>query len=179
MQSSEYVHSTTSFLLATSPERSKTKQVNLGLVLLFCAMLSLSLAACTSAAGIGGASSGWSPVAAIAIPLDTGSRINEGRNIEPPDNFFTVTNVDVFKVGQVLLLGQERLKIISIREQDLVVTRGVDGTRPQTHNGGATIYTVGDRFEVFVTTKQGDIKALKDDGLDSPVIQWICQQEEC
>ena len=97
----------------------------MGLVLLLCATLSLGLVGCTDAAGLGGASNGWSPVAAIAIPLDTGSRINEGRNIDPLDNTITVTNVDVFDVGQVILMGKERLQIITIREQDLVVTRGV------------------------------------------------------
>ena len=179
LHSSDYIHPTSRVLSAAGPEKPKTKQVKLSLVLLVCATLSLAVAACTNAAGLGGASSGWSPVAAIAIPEDTGSRINEGRNIEPQDNTFTVTHVAEFGVGQVIRIGDERLQIISIREQDLVVTRGVGDTRPQTHADQATIYKIGKQFVVFVATKQGEIKALNDDGLEAPVVDWTCRPGEC
>ena len=66
----------------------------MGLAVVLCTALALTLAACTAGAGLGGNTTGWSPVGAIAIPVDTGSRINEGRNIDPLDNTFTVTDVD-------------------------------------------------------------------------------------
>jgi hypothetical protein len=149
------------------------------LVLLLCAALSLTLAACTEGAGLGDTSSGWSPVAAIAIPLDTGSRINEGRNVDPLDNTLTVTDVTIFDVGQVIQIDEERLRITSIREQDLVVIRGENNTVPKTHANESIIYTIGDRFVVFVSTKQGEIQALNDDGLGGPLVQWRCGQGQC
>ena len=176
MQSSETVHSTSRYPLATGSGRPKTKQGNLGLLVLLSSIVALALAACTPSAGLGGTTSGWSPVAAVAIPLDTGSKINEGRNIDLLDNTFTVTNVAPFGLGQVIQIDDERVQITSIREQDLVVTRGADDTRPQTHADQSTIYRVDERFIVFVATKQGDIQALIDDGLEAPQVQWTCRQ---
>ena len=95
------------------------------------------------------------------------------------DISFTVTDVSSFDVGQVILVGEERLQITSIREQDLVVDRGQDGTRPQTHADQATIYTIGERFVVFVATKQGRMQALVDDGFEAPLVQWACKEGEC
>ena len=90
-----------------------------------------------------------------------------------------MTDVTVFDVGQVILIDKERLRITSIREQDLVVTRGADDTRPQTHADQATIYSIGERFVVFASTKQGETLALKDDGFESPIVEWNCRQREC
>ena len=178
LQSSEDVPSTSKFLLAADSEQPKARQLNLGLLALACSILVLALAACTTGAGLGGNSSGWSPVAAIAIPSDTGVRINEGRSIDPLDPTITVTNVSEFQVGQIIQIDSERLQITSIREQDLVVTRGVDDTRPETHTDQSIISRIDDRFVVFVATKQGDIQALTDDGLEAPLVQWTCQQGE-
>ena len=180
LQSSEEIHSTSRFLSAAGSAQPKARLVNLGLLVLLSSIVALVLAACTSgAAGLGGNSSGWSPVAAIAIPSDSGSRINEGRDIDPLDNTITVTDVTAFDVGQVIVIDNERLHITSIQEQDLVVTRGADDTRPQSHADQSPIFTIGDRFVVFVTTKQGDIQALKDDGFEAPNVEWTCKQGEC
>ena len=95
------------------------------------------------------------------------------------DISFTVTDVSSFDVGQVILIGEERLQITAIRDQDLVVDRGLDNTRPQTHADQAAILTIGDRFVVFVATKQGRIQAHIDDGFEAPLVQWICKGGEC
>ena len=177
MQSSQDVHTTPGFLLATGSGRPKTRRANLGLVLLLCAALSLALAGCTESAGLGDTSTGWSPVAAIAVPEDSGARINHGRNVDPLDSSFRVTDVSRFNPGQVIQLGDERLQITAIREQELVVNRGVDDTRPQTHADQAPIFTIGGQFTVFVATKQGVILALEDDGSREPNIRWNLQQD--
>lgn len=174
---SEIVGSTSSSLLETSQWRPRAKRVRWGLALLFCATLCISLTACTESAGLGDTSSGWSPVAAIPIASDTGAKINEDGDIGPLDNSFSVTNVGKFEVGQVIQIGEERLQITATRGEDLEVARGVDGTRPQIHSGLASIYTIGQRFNVFSTTRQGEIQALQDDGFGEPLMRWSLPQE--
>ena len=149
----------------------------LGLLLLLCAASSLALVACTDTAGLGETSSGWSPVVAVAIPTDTGVTVNQTRNVEPLDTAITVTDVIRFDPGQVIQLGEERMRVTAIREQQLVVVRGVDGTTPASHSGLEPIFTTGDQFTVFVATKQGGILALQDDGLGDPRIQWAVSQD--
>ena len=178
-QNSQDVSSISRLPIVTNPERPNTWRVKLGLVVLLCPILVLALAACTTGAGLGGNSTGWSPVGAVAIPSDSGVKINEGRNVDPLDISFTVTDVSSFDLGQVIVIDEERLLITSIREQDLVVDRGVDDTRPQTHADQSVIYTIGDRFVVFVATKQGTMQALVDDGLEDPLVHWICKEGEC
>ena len=148
----------------------------MALLLALCLVVALVLAAC-SGGSLRGTSSGWSPAAAVAIPLDSGSRTNEGRDIDPLDHTFTVTNATAFTVDQVLQIDDERLQITSIRDQELTVTRGVDNTRVQSHADQATIFTIGSQFVLFVSTRQGVIKALVDDGLGVPDVQWSFVQK--
>ena len=149
------------------------------MALLVCAALSLASAACTQSAGLGETSSGWSPVVAVAIPSDTGVMVDQSRNVDPLDTVIRVTDITRFDPGQVIQLGDgdERLRITATREQELVVDRGVDGTRPQAHSGQAPIFTIGDRFTVFVASKQGEFLVLQDDGLGDPSSQRKLQQD--
>ncbi len=153
------------------------------MLLLACAAFSLAFAACTDTAGLGDTSSGWSPVAAVAIPVDTGVTVDQARNVEPLDTTVTVTDITRFDPGQVIQIGDERMRITATREQQLVVVRGVDGTGPQAHPGQAPILSIsGDRsqpgrFTVFVATKQGGILALQDDGLGDPSAEWNLPQD--
>ena len=129
--------------------------------------MALMLAACTGR-GLEGESDGWSPASGVALPTDTGSRINEGRDVDPLDNTLRVTNASAFTVGQVILIDSERMQITDIRDQDLLVERGFDNTSPQSHADQTTIYAIGGAFVVFIITKQGEIKALLDDGSGAP-----------
>lgn len=95
----------------------------------------------------------------------------------PLDNILTVTNAAGFAEGKILQIDDERLLITSILDKDLTVERGFDNTRPQSHADQATIYTIGDQFEVFIATKQGDVKALIDDGSEAPPVRWIIRPE--
>ena len=74
----------------------------------------------------------------------------------------------MFTVGQIILIDSERLQITAIRDLDLLVQRGFDNTSPQSHADQTIIYAIGNEFVVFVITKQGEIKALLDDGSDPP-----------
>ena len=141
-----------------------------------CIAVAMVLVACTGGS-LRGTSSGWSPVAAVAIPVDSNGRINEGRNLDALDSTFTVTNVTGFSVGQVLQIDDERLRITSIRDQDLTVSRGVDNTRPQPHADQASIFLIGSQFVLYVSTREGDIKALIDDSSGTPLIHWNFRQE--
>ena len=129
--------------------------------------MALMLAACTGSR-LRGESDGWSPAAGVALPSDTGSRINEGRTVDPLDNSLTVTNASAFAVGQVIQIDGERLQITAIRDQELLVERGFDNTRPQSHADQAIIYAIGGEFVVFIITKQGEVKTLLDDGSGVP-----------
>ena len=146
--------------------------------MLLCAAFSVASVACTDTAGLGETSNGWSPVVAVPIPSDTGVTVNQTRNVDPLDTAITVTDVTRFDLGQVIQLGGERMRIAAIREQQLVVVRGVDGTTPATHSSLERILTTGDQFTVFVATKQGGILALQDDGLGDPRIQWAVFQDQ-
>ena len=141
-----------------------------------CLAAAMVLAAC-SGSSLRGTSSGWSPVAAVAIPVDSNGRINEGRSLEALDSTFTVTNVTGFSVGQVLQIDDERLRITSIRDQDLTVIRGVDNTRSRPHTDQTSIYVLGTQFVLYVSTRGGDIKALIDDSSGTPLIHWNFRQE--
>lgn len=157
---------------ATVSGRSKTRPAGLVILLFLCAAFTLASAACTQSAGLGETSSGWSPVVAVAIPSDTGVTVDQTRNVDPFDTAITVTDITRFDPGQIIQLGDERMRITATREQELVVVRGVNGTRPVAHSGQAPIFAIGDQFTVFVATKQGGILALNDDGLGDPSSQW-------
>ena len=146
--------------------------------MILCAAFSLAAVACTDTAGLGETSSGWSPVVAVAIPTDTGVAVNQTRNVDPLDTAITVTDATRLDSDQVIQLGGERMRITAIREQQLVVVRGVDGTTPTAHSGQERIFAIGDQFTVFVATKQGGILALQDDGLGDPGIQWSARQDQ-
>ncbi len=155
---------------AVGSERPKTRRAGLVILLLLCAAFSIASVACTDTAGLGETSSGWSPVAAVAIPVDTGVSVDQTRDVDPLDTAITVTDVTRIDLGQVIQLGDERMRVTDAREQQLVVDRGVDGTIPQSHSGQERIFTIGDQFTVFVVTKQGAVLALQDDGLGDPRI---------
>ena len=145
-----------------------TKRANAALILAVGASIALMLAACTGR-GLSGESNGWSPSSGVALPSNSGSTINAGRTVDPLDNTFTVTNASAFTVGQVLQIDDERMQVTAIRDQDLIVERGIDNTAAQSHADQAIIYTIGSQFVVFITTKQGEIKALFDDGTGAPL----------
>jgi len=154
-----------------------TRRVNLGLLLLLCLVATVALVACTSGR-LRGSSSGWSPAAAILLPKDTGERLSEGRSVDALDNSLTVSNSASFVEGQVLQIGDEQVRVISIKDRDLTVERGVNKTRPQPHADQTPIFSLGEKAVVFITTKQGDFIALLADGTSDPAIQWRYQPPE-
>ena len=178
LQTSRDVHLTPRLHSTSRSARPRGALAKLGLLLLLCAASLLALVACTDTAGLGETSSGWSPVVAVAIPTDTGVAVNQTRNVDPLDTAITVTDSTRLDPGQVIQLGGERMRVTAIREQQLVVVRGVDGTTPTAHSGQERIFAIGDSFTVFVATKQGGILALQDDGLGDPRIQWSAHQDQ-
>ena len=117
-------------------------------------------------------SSGWSPAAAVVVPVKTGEAINEGAPFGELDNVLTVSFAVGFAVGQTIQIDDEQLLITSIRDRNLRVNRGVNGTTPQFHADQSDIYTLGDEWVVFVSTMQGEVTALRDDGSPSPPVKW-------
>ena len=156
--------------------RPRTKQATTALILALLAVL--LVVSCTRGSNIQDATNGWSPVAALPLPSDTGGRIDAGRTVDPLDNTLTVTNPADFAVGQVLQIDDERIQITGIRDKDLTVVRGFDNTTPRPHADQSSIYTIGQQFVVFVSTKQGEIKALDDDGLGVPRLKLTQPQGE-
>ena len=154
-----------------------TRQVNLCLLFLLCLVAALALVACTSGR-LRGSSSGWSPAAAILIPKDTGERLSAGRNIDALDNTLTVSNSAKFVEGQILQIDDEQVRVISIKDRDLTVERGINNTRPQPHVDQTPILSLGEKAIVFVSTKQGEFIALVADGTQDPAIRWSYQPPE-
>lgn len=117
-------------------------------------------------------SPGWSPAAAVIVPVRTNETINEGAPFSDLDDELTVSFAVGFTVGQTIQIGGEQLLITSIRDRNLRVNRGVNGTKPQVHADQSDIYTLGDEWVVFVSTRQGEVKALRDDGSPSHEVKW-------
>jgi len=147
----------------------KTRRFKSGLLVLLLVLFALALSGCTSGR-LRGDTNGWSPVSAVSLPIDSGGRLNETGNISPLDNTLTVTNRLIFKLGQVIQIDKEQILITAIRDDELTVDRGVNGTKAESHPGQSVIYSVGELFVVFVTTKQGEIQALVDDGSETPEV---------
>ena len=147
-----------------------TRRLKSGLLALLLVLIALALTGCTSGR-LRGDSNGWSPVAAVALPVDSGSSLNELGDIAPLDNTLTVTNPLAFEWNQVIQIDQEQLLINSIRGDELIVDRGVNGTKPEAHPRQAAIFSLGTQFVIFVTTKQGEIQAMVDDGSEAPEVE--------
>ena len=106
----------------------------------------------------------------MPLPIDSGSSVNERGNISPLDNTLTVSNPLVFEIDQVIKIEQEQIRITAIRDNELVVERGINGTKSVSHPGQSVILTLGKQFVIVVTTKQGEIQAMVDDGSEAPEV---------
>ena len=157
--------------LATDPVRPKTRQVYRILAIGCLIATALLLSGC-STGRLSGTSSGWSPVAAVVLPTDTGARLSEGGELTAFDDILTVTSSGPFTEGQVIQIDQEQLRITAVRGNQLSVERGVGGTRARLHVDRAVISSIGDQLVVVIVTKQGDVKALSDDGSQEPRVLW-------
>ena len=135
------------------------------------------LLACTPGS-FGQPSSGWSPAAAAMVPVKTGETIDEGAPFSNLDDTLTVSYAVGFAVGQTIQIGTEQMTITSIRDRDLQVVRGANGTWPQFHADQSDIHKLGEEWVVFITTIQGEVTALRDDGSPSPPIKWTFVPDE-
>ena len=117
-------------------------------------------------------------MAALLIFVNTGGNLNEGATLSALDDALTVTNPRDFSPGQILLLDQEQIRVVGIEDGDLMVERGVNDTRPRTHPDRIPIFTLGDLTTIFIGTKEGQVKALVDDGAGAPSLQWSYQPPE-
>lgn len=151
-------------------------KARMGVMGLCSVALAILLAGCTGS-DIEGSSSGWSPAVAGELPSDTGSQIQVGRTVAASDRVLAVTRGSVFASGQTILIGAEQLGVASVTGNNLTVVRGANGTIAQNHEGGAAIYAIGSSVVViFVGTKQGEVKALQDDGSGPPKVLWTFPQ---
>lgn len=110
-------------------------------------------------------------MSAVVLPVDSGVSLNELGSLSPLDNTLTVTNSLAFELGQIIQIENEQILINLIRDDELTVERGVNGTKAESHPGQSVISSVGEQFVVFVTTKQGEIEAMVDDGSEAPDIE--------
>ena len=148
-----------------------TRRVNLCLLFVLCLVAAVALVACTTG-NLRGSSSGWSPAAAILIPKDTGERLSEGRTVDALEKELTVSNSASFVEGQFLQIDDEQVRVVSIKDRDLTVERGVNNTRPQPHADQTPIFSLGEKAIVFISTKQGEFIALDSDGAQDPAPRW-------
>lgn len=169
MQISNLIHIGVRSPRETKSVTPESRRFKSGLALLLLVLLALAVTGCT-AGRLRGDSNGWSPVAAVPLPIDSGSSVNERGSISPLDNTLTVSNPLVFEIGQVIKIEQEQIRITAIRDNELVVERGINGTRAVSHPGQSVILTLGKQFVIVVTTKQGEIQAMLDGGSEAPEV---------
>ena len=169
MQTSNLSHIGARSLGETENTDPKIRRIKSGLALLLLVFLALAVTGCT-AGRLRGDSNGWSPVAAVPLPIDSGSSVNARGSISPLDNTLTVSNPLVFEADQVIKIEEEQIRITAIRDSELVVERGANGTRAVSHPGQSVILTLGKQFVIVVTTKQGEIQAMVDDGSEAPEV---------
>ena len=169
MQTTNLIHIGVRSLRETKIVAPKTRWLKSGLALLILVFLALAVTGCT-AGRLRGDSNGWSPVAAVPLPIDSGSSVNEQGSISPLDNTLTVSNPLVFEIDQVIKIEQEQIRITGIRDNELVVERGINGTRAVSHPGQSVILTLGKQFVIIVTTKQGEIQVMLDGGSEAPEV---------
>ena len=130
------------------------------------------LTACTGSR-LEGTSEGWSPVAVSSQVQSSRTVINEGFPFSESDTTLTVANGSIFTTGQTIVLGSEHLVVTSVLGNNLNVSRGADGTLRQPHPDGSPVSVLTeDVVTVYVTTRQGDISALEDDGFGPPATKW-------
>ena len=128
---------------------------------------------CTGAEGLSGDSSGWSPASVSGAVQISQASISEGFTFTESDSTLTVSQGAGFSVGQTLVVESEHLAVISIFGNDLGVVRGANGTTPQPHGDGVPVFILSEEIvTIYVGTKQGELKALKDDGFGPPSTKW-------
>lgn len=71
---------------------------------------------------------------------DTGQNLQSNMDDNQSDTIVDVTDGTVFAVGEVILLGAERMLIIDIAGNNLIVDRAFDGTVLQAHTSPVDIY---------------------------------------
>ena len=141
-------------------------------MVLCAAVFMVLLAGCTGQR-LSGDSNGWSPASVSGAVQISQASISEGFTFTESDSTLTVTAGARFSVGQTLVIESEHLAVISISGNDLGVVRGANGTTPQPHSDGTPVFILSeDVVTIYVGTKQGELKALKDDGFGPPSTKW-------
>ena len=134
--------------------------------------LFVGLSACTGDR-LEGASKGWSPAAVSSQLQESRVVVSEGLPFSESDTTLTVTGGSALFTGQTIVLGSEQLVVTSISGSDLRVVRGANGTLAQAHADGAPVSVLTDDVvTVYVTTKQGELRVLEDDGFGPPESKW-------
>ena len=111
-------------------------------------------------------------MAVAPIPTSTGSLVDEGGTFSPLDNLLTVTDPNPFVVGHVLQIGPEQMEVTSITFRDLGITRGANGTTPAAHPDLSEVLLLAGDLAIYIGTKQGSVKGLRDDGSGLPAVEW-------
>ena len=147
------------------------RRATMALACMFMLSAALFLLGCTPG-NLSESSTGWSPIAAAPIPATTGSLVDEGGTFSPLDNLLTVTDPNPFVVGHVLQIGAEQMRITAITFRDLGVARGANGTLPAAHPDRSEVLLLAGDLAIYIGTKQGSVKGLRDDGSGLPAVEW-------
>jgi len=136
------------------------------------AVLVVALVGCTGQR-LSGDSNGWSPASVSGAVQVSRANISEGFPFTESDSTLTVSFAGEFSVGQTLVIDNEHLAVTSKVGNDLGVVRGTNGTTAQSHRDGAPVFILSEEvLTIYVGTKQGEIKALTDDGFGPPSTKW-------
>ena len=138
---------------------------------MYAAVIALLFTGCTGQE-LSGGSNGWSPASVSGAVQVSQASIAESFGFSESDSTLTVSGGG-FSVGQTLVVESEHLAVTSVVGNNLSVIRGTNGTTPQPHAVGTPVFILSeDVVTIYVGTKQGELKALRDDGFGPPSTKW-------
>lgn len=93
------------------------------------------------------------------------------------DSQLVVEDGEVFQPGDIIQVGEEKMRVISASSNVLQVERGVEGTEATEHRGGATVVKVDDEAEESTpragTTGAGGVDSGGGSGTDLTDMPWL------
>ena len=93
------------------------------------------------------------------------------------DSELVVGDGEVFLPGDIIQVGEEKMRVISASSNLLQVERGVEGTEATEHRGGATVVKVDDEAEESTpragTTGAGGVDSGGGSGTDLTGMPWL------
>lgn len=80
--------------------------------------------------------------------VDAPARGRLTESVGPDDTTLPVENAEAFQQGDIIFIGEERMRVTAVGEETLEVERGVEGTEARKHSIESEVNEVGDQIVV-------------------------------